>query len=140
MVSRHGTRLPGSKHIVKYSKVHEFRDEVISNFQNGRGRLCPEDLELLTDWKWDTNITEKYDEYLVDQGWDDLKLLGKSLQTAFPTLLPTTYSADEFFFQHTDTQRTEASYKAYVDGLFGENSHENITAPVIPLPDFLLRV
>lgn len=43
-------------------------------------------------------------------------------------------------FRHTDFQRTEASYKAFVEGLFGDESYINITINSPPKPDMLLMV
>lgn len=49
------------------------------------------------------------------------------------------YDQSKFQFRYTNTQRTEASYKAFVEGLFGENAHQHINVPA-PLPnDPLLR-
>jgi multiple inositol-polyphosphate phosphatase/2,3-bisphosphoglycerate 3-phosphatase len=53
--------------------------------------------------------------------------------------LPTTYTPDRFSFRHTDRQRTQATVRAFSDGLFGENAYRNIQFPVPPFPDRLLR-
>lgn len=51
------------------------------------------------------------------------------------------YDPEKFLFRYTNTQRTEASYKAFVEGLFGENAYQHIQVPA-PLQnnDTLLRV
>lgn len=43
-------------------------------------------------------------------------------QRAFQNLIETRYSQEKFKFGFTDTQRTEASYKAFIEGLFGPNA------------------
>lgn len=50
------------------------------------------------------------------------------------------YSPDKFLFRHTDFQRTQASYQAFVEGLFGDESYVNITINPPPKPDMLLMV
>lgn len=48
-----------------------------------------------------------------------MKFLGLDYQRTFQNLIDSHYSRDKFKFGYTDTQRTEASYKAFVEGLFG---------------------
>lgn len=85
-------------------------------------------------------MTAAYAEFLAVAGWNELKNIAIRYQRAFPTLLPSTYSRGKFFFQHTDTQRTQASFRAFADGLFGYNGYRNVFVEPIPQPDLLLRV
>lgn len=61
------------------------------------------------------------------------------MQRYFPTLLPRTYSPNQYRFQHTDRQRTQATVRAFADGLFGENMYRTVNMPTPPNPDHLLR-
>lgn len=56
-------------------------------------------------------------------------MLATRLQRSLPQLLPNEYDRDGFHFQHTSTQRTEASFRAFVEGLFGDGAHEHIDVP-----------
>lgn len=58
----------------------------------------------------------------------------------FPDLFAKNYSESTYLFRHSHEKRTEASYKAFVDGLFGKNSHEYIKLPPKPQKDLLLKV
>lgn len=142
LISRHGTRLPTPNHIPKMQKLTKFQSEILTNYANGNqpsvGALCEEDLELLQGWRWDNNITTDIGDYLTVQGWNDLKGMAEYYKGQYPSLVGE-YGADKFLFKHTNTQRTEASYKAFVDGLFGEGSHDRIPAPVVPAKETLLR-
>lgn len=69
-----------------------------------------------------------------------MKYLALNYQRIFPSVLENIYSPDKFLFQHTKRQRTEASYKAFVEGLFGENAYEHIKLPPIPEKETLLKV
>lgn len=40
---------------------------------------------------------------------------------------------------HTLTQRTEASFRAFTEGLFGENAYDKIKLPPIPEREILLK-
>lgn len=51
-----------------------------------------------------------------------MKYLGLDYQKTFQTLIEPRYSQEKFKFGYTSTQRTEASYKAFVEGLFGPNA------------------
>lgn len=66
--------------------------------------------------------------------------LGIRLQRSFPSILENIYDRNKFQFRYTNTQRTEASYKAFVEGLFGPNAHEHINVQPPPSNDTLLRV
>jgi len=102
--------------------------------------LCPEDLALITNWSLDKNVTESYAEFLAVAGWNELQKIAARYQKAFPTLLPATYSPESYFFRHSDTQRTQASFRAFADGLFGDDGHLQVTPGSIPERDLLLRV
>lgn len=144
LLSRHGTRLPSTSKIEKLEGLPTYQAEIIKNYANGNqpaaGALCAADLALLTNWRWDTNISSTMDEYLVQQGWNDLKGIAQHYKAQYPGLLGGSYSADKFLFRHTNTQRTQASYQGFVDGLFGDNAHKDIPAPNVPAQDTLLRV
>lgn len=56
----------------------------------------------------------------------------------FPELFPKHYDDKIYLFKHTNTQRTEASFKAFVDGLFGENAFEIINPDVLIFNDSLM--
>lgn len=112
----------------------------MKNRRKGKGTLCTDDFTLIRDWRLDANMTAAYAEFLAVAGWNELKNIAMRYQLAFPTLLPTTYSREKFLFQHTDTQRTQASFRAFADGLFGYNGYRLVSPEPIPQPDLLLRV
>lgn len=102
--------------------------------------MCDEDLEIIKNWKWNANITSDYASFLTTQGWTDMKYIALNYQRIFPNVLENIYSPEKFLFRHTKRQRTEASYKAFVEGLFGESANEHIKLPPIPEKDMLLTV
>lgn len=134
ILNRHGTRLPTANKIVNLQALPTHQAEIIANYANGGGPaiggLCPEDLALLAGWRWDTNITAEKDGHLTVQGWNDLKGIAQYYKAQFPSLFGA-YSKDKYHFLMTDSQRTEASYRGFVDGLFGEGEYLNIPRPVI---------
>lgn len=69
-----------------------------------------------------------------------MKQLGKDYKEAFPEFISNEYSAEKCLFCHTGLQRTEASFKAFVEGLFGSESYKNITLDPHTEPDPLLTV
>ncbi|KAJ6632676.1 Multiple inositol polyphosphate phosphatase 1 [Pseudolycoriella hygida] len=139
LLQRHGTRIANANQISKFPNIPPIQAKAISNHDNGKGTLCPEDLELIRKWKLDTNITENIAEYLTLAGWIELENIASRYQFAFPTLLPSTYDRSKYLFQHTDTQRTQASFRAFADGLFGYNGYLNVVTEPIPARDLLLR-
>lgn len=89
-------------------------------------QLCSDDLEQLKKWRFDQNLTADYANFLTVQGWNDMKYMAIDYQRSFQNLIETRYSKESFKFGFTDTQRTEASYKGFVEGLFGPNADEII--------------
>uniref|UniRef100_U5EX79 Multiple inositol polyphosphate phosphatase 1 n=1 Tax=Corethrella appendiculata TaxID=1370023 RepID=U5EX79_9DIPT len=144
LLARHGTRLPGANDIDNLRRLTNLRDDILENYRTRRtkpsqGALCDEDLELLQNWRWNNNVSVQYESYLTEQGWNDLKFLALHYRGLFPSVLQPIYDRSRFLFRHTNTERTEASYKAFVEGLFGDRAYENIQLPPIPPKDYLLR-
>ena len=97
------------------------RDGIIENLKrHDRDRhlnqLCNEDLENLKNWRLDNNLTSAYGNFLTVQGWNDMKYMAIDYQRTFQNVIETRYSKEKFRFGYTDTQRGEASYKAFVEG------------------------
>lgn len=65
--------------------------------------------------------------------------IARRYQQAFPTLLPSVYNPARFTFRHTDRQRTQATVRAFMDGIFGFNGHQQVFVEPVPSPDRLLR-
>jgi multiple inositol-polyphosphate phosphatase / 2,3-bisphosphoglycerate 3-phosphatase len=82
----------------------------------------------LKKWRFDNNLTASYANDLTVQGWNDLKYMAIDYQRTFQDLIESRYSREKFRFGFTDTQRTEASYKAFVEGLFGPGAEGTINA------------
>lgn len=73
-------------------------------------------------------------DFLTEQGWKDLKGIAEYYKSQFPSLFGE-YSPEKYFFRHTDTERTDESFKAFISGLF----EKRIPDPVVPSKDTLLR-
>uniref|UniRef100_A0A182N988 Multiple inositol polyphosphate phosphatase 1 n=1 Tax=Anopheles dirus TaxID=7168 RepID=A0A182N988_9DIPT len=145
LLSRHGTRLPGKSDIIELPKqLKMLQDAIMENYFTRRtipdnGRMCDEDLELLRNWRWDQNITEQYDSTLTVQGWEDLKYMGMRVKEKYWQVFGTGYQPTKFMFRHTTTQRTEASFKAFVEGLFGREEAQRVRPTPATEPDLLLK-
>lgn len=76
---------------------------------------------------------------LTISGWNEMQELGQRLQAAFPTLLPSTYSRDHYYFRSSNVQGPRHSLIAFANGLFGDNGHEKVYFEDAPEPDLFLR-
>lgn len=144
MLSRHGTKLPKAKELPSFQNLENLAKEVIRNYfdrktKPDKGPLCDQDLELLRDWRWQTNITSSESEFLTIQGYQDMQTNAKYYKNLFSELLTNIYTPEKFKFRYTNTERTNSSYHAFIDGLFGPGSNERISIPPPPNPDYLLR-
>jgi len=90
LLSRHGTRHPGSDTIDKISNLNEHKNNLTNN-----SNLCKEDFEAIKTWIF--NLTEKDGDKLNSQGVNDLLSLGLRLQNLYTDIFdqpynPITYS------------------------------------------------
>jgi len=90
LLSRHGTRNPGSASIEKISTLNEYKNNLTNN-----SSLCKEDFEAIKTWIF--NLTEKDGDKLNSQGVNDLSSLGSRLQSLYEDIFdqpynPITYS------------------------------------------------
>lgn len=140
LLSRHGTRLPSKTDLGKIFQHNELiHAGILRNYDAGRTSLCASDIEMIRNWRFDPNITLEREQYLTVAGWNELQGLAQRYQEAFPTVLTSTYSPNDYLFRTTYKQRTLASLRAFADGLFGFNGFEQVQFEPVPDPDFLLR-
>lgn len=140
MLSRHGTRLPNITELtIMFEHNERLQRDILRNYDSGRASLCASDVELIRNWKFDSNITFENEQHLTVTGWNEFQGLAERYQSAFPSILPSTYSRDDYFFRATDFQRTIASLHAFADGFFGFNGHQQVQIELFDGPDVLLR-
>ncbi|KAL1402333.1 hypothetical protein pipiens_006141 [Culex pipiens pipiens] len=139
LLARHGTRLHGAKYInFLPQSLNKLRDAILAN-NASRRMMCPDDLDLLRNWRWDSNMTTDYEGFLTESGWNELKNLATREKTRFGALFNGPYREDRFHFRYTNTQRTVASFWAFADGLFGDGAYVRVHAEGEPTRDTLLR-
>ncbi|XP_033215557.1 multiple inositol polyphosphate phosphatase 1 isoform X2 [Belonocnema kinseyi] len=141
VISRHGTRYPGSKVIPKMKTLLNLRQQIVFNHEERKmGHLCEEDLQNFKFWQLDEHVREDMADFLSPQGEADLKELALRLREGFPSLLKpndTSRMNSNYLFESTKTQRTEASMEAFIEGLFG--SKNAVTPKTAPQNDTLLH-
>ncbi|KAJ6648434.1 Multiple inositol polyphosphate phosphatase 1 [Pseudolycoriella hygida] len=140
LLGRHGARLPLDTEFPNiFGTITTIHRQIITNYNQGRTSLCASDFELLNNWQFNPNITLDIAGHLAHTGWNEVEALAQRYQAAFPSILSSTYSADHFTFRSTNFQRTEFSLRAFADGLFGVNAHEQVRFDDIPEPDIFMR-
>lgn len=143
MFIRHGTRYPVDEEFEEIPLAKEVHADFIINYREGRappqGALCPTDRTLLESWKWNESITIDIADFLTPQGFEDLRGIGETFKPLIQQITPLTYDPSRFEFRHTDTQRTNESFRGFFEGLFGRGSSVNQPSPPSFNPDMLLR-
>lgn len=132
LLSRHGTRYPDSDDIKEMQ-------ERLPNIQKAiveKEKLCKEDITNLKNWK--LTIDPTADETLAPAGDRELQEIAQRYKARFPSLLNASYSQEYYSVRYTSTQRTNASARNFVIGLFG-NSGKNIPLPWSSEDDALLK-
>lgn len=51
-------------------------------------------------------------------GWEELKFIAIRYQRSFPLIWESVYNPVKFSFRYSKSQRTEASFKAFVEGFY----------------------
>lgn len=140
LISRHGTRLPSIPVLTNILEHNErLHRDILRNYESGKTSLCASDIELIRNWRFDSNVTLEIEQYLTVAGWNELQELAQRYQSALPSVLLSTYSLNDYFFRTTLTQRTIASLRAFADGLFGFNGYQQVQFEEVDEPDLLLR-
>ncbi|XP_037028749.1 multiple inositol polyphosphate phosphatase 1-like [Bradysia coprophila] len=140
MSGRHGSRFPFEGDLPNLrSELPVLQRQILTNYNEGRTSLCASDFDLIRNWQFNPDITEENAEHLSPSGWNEMKEMAQRFQAAFPTVLPSTYSPNDYFFQNSNFERTRSSLNAFADGLFGDGGHEQVQFEDIPEPDLHLR-
>lgn len=134
MLTRHGTRFPKEDDISTLQLAKDLKKEVIANYDLVNDeKICYKDYLAIKNWEYD-EIIETKPAYLNEQGWKDMVGLAQRYRMRYPTLLGGNYSRENFYFRHTDTERTDSSCKAFIEGLFGKGANKYVvvekTVPV----------
>lgn len=138
ILSRHGTRNPGTKEMTQLkTELPNLREIIIKNHKEGRGELCEDDLDNLEEWEFRANVED--DKFLVKEGYKELKGLGERFQERFPELLTRPFINESYTFRYTDSQRTKASAIEFAKGVFGKKDAQNVWYQTPTTPDPLLR-
>ena len=136
LLSRHGTRLPSSSDLRRIFEYNEdLHRDILRNYDAGRTSLCASDIELIREWRFDPEITLEQEQHLAPAGWNELQGLAQRYQEAFPSILSSNYTPNDYFFRSTYKQRTRNSLNAFSDGLFGVNAHQQVVFEDVPDPD-----
>lgn len=139
MLGRHGTRLPNAVEVNNMLEHNErLHRDILANYDQGKTSLCASDIELLRNWSFDPDVTVANAQRLTFEGWNEMEGLAQRLQAAFPSILKSTYSPNDYFFRTTGTHRTQTSLHAFADGLFGFNGHLDVQFEEVPEQDLVL--
>lgn len=139
MIGRHGTRLPNANAINNMLAHSErLHSAILTNYNQGKTSLCASDIELLRNWNLNSDVIVGNAQLLTSEGWNEMEGLARRFQTAFPSILSSTYSPNDYFFRTTGTNRTQTSLNAFADGLFGFNRHMDVEFEEVPERDLVL--
>lgn len=137
--TRHAARLPGVNDIGRMQNIRTQVNNIIAAGNAGRGTLCQQDFNLISAWQFDPNITVAIEQYLTVAGWNEAMGIANRYQRAYPTLLQGSYNRNQFTFRNTNRQRTQATIRAFMDGLWGRDAYQQVFVEPVPEPDRLLR-
>lgn len=96
ILSRHGTRNPGTKEMEKMqSELPKLRDSILLNhYEGNKGSLCQDDLDNLKDWKFSANVDDN--KFLVREGQKEMLSLAHRYRSRFPSLLERPFNNESY--------------------------------------------
>lgn len=115
------------------------QDDIINNYNSGRTTLCRQDFDAIRDWNIEANFNLQNASLITEAGVLAMQNIARRFQQVFPDILTETYSPNRFHFRHTETDRTNASIRAFAAGLFGQTGAQNVVYEEVPDRDWLLR-
>ncbi|KAG4073781.1 hypothetical protein HA402_001005 [Bradysia odoriphaga] len=140
-LGRYASRFP---HPVLMDDMIEFaessiQDNIENNYNAGRTTLCRQDFEAIRNWTRGANFNQQNASLITEAGQLAMENIARRFQQVFPDILTETYSADRFHFRHTESDRTNASIRAFAAGLFGQAGAQNVVYEDVPERDWFLR-
>jgi hypothetical protein len=96
-------------------------------------------VELIRQWSPHPNISLDIAEINTVAGWTSTQNIASRYQHFFPAVLPNVYTRERYLFRHVSYQRSQASLRAFTDGLFGDGFWPNVTFEPVPLRDWFMR-
>jgi len=82
----------------------KIRDEIVNNYYSNsqnliiEDKLCAKDIELLKNWQFKLNIAaeqHEYDEFLSEQGWEEMRLLAKAIKKRYPYIFGNHFNSNK---------------------------------------------
>ncbi|CAH1401394.1 unnamed protein product [Nezara viridula] len=137
-IIRHGTRTPGNKVINKVKQIIstvKLSIDTKDTISFLKGLLWKSQAKK----EWSSLLSSDSEKFLTTEGENEMMLLAQRFQNRFPSLLPTMFSNNSYYFKYTDTQRTKESARRFTIGLFGEEGSDSVWFPKPPLHDPILR-
>ncbi|KAI4456539.1 multiple inositol polyphosphate phosphatase-related [Holotrichia oblita] len=134
-INKHGTNIPDYEVLQRMKGLDRIREDVVRNYNDQlfplRGRLCPEDYDLLSRWRLNESITYYQGKELTPEGKEELRMLARRFQNKYRDLLSVPYSETHYYFKYANVDKIYDSYQAYLEGLFNNNIF-NVHAVVDP--------
>ncbi|XP_058800467.1 multiple inositol polyphosphate phosphatase 1-like [Phymastichus coffea] len=131
MTARHGTRYPDTMTKARMLELEDFREQILTNHEQGRGQVCEQDLQRLRLWRRDPNFYEDRNGTLAFEGKKELHLLARRLKERFPEILNSD-DQNNYSFITTNNERATSSLVAFAASLLNVNEstinvkHEDI--------------
>lgn len=130
LLSRHGTRHPGSATINNISNLNEYKNNLTNN-----SSLCKEDFEAIKTWIF--NLTEKDGDKLNSQGINDLSSLGLRLQSLYEDIFDQPYNSITYSVLSSPKERSRDSAFYFLKSAFNVNVTD---VPLINSDDIKLNI
>ncbi|XP_042150653.1 multiple inositol polyphosphate phosphatase 1-like [Ixodes scapularis] len=122
---RHTTRYPNVKDMKKFEgRITELRDQMLEAERNNCSMLCQTHLRQLRAWrfKWST----KDENAVTLSGLRDTKLIATRYQKMFPSLLPKTFSENDYKILVTSKARTRDTASAFMSELLNKQEFKKV--------------
>ncbi|KAJ8732801.1 hypothetical protein PYW07_015400 [Mythimna separata] len=114
-IMRHGKKNPGTKFLQDIKGVLNFKDHIVSSYDNGNSSLCAQDVDNLREWEIATSFIDEPNE-ITNEGYQEMFRIGSRLKEALPEIF-NGLKDEEYSFRPTFGPRGEVSAQAFIEGL-----------------------
>nr|XP_032517365.1 multiple inositol polyphosphate phosphatase 1-like [Danaus plexippus plexippus] len=120
-MARDGARHPDKEDKNDMKDILDLKDDILDNYEDGRGDLCAQDIADLRAWTWNDKL-DRAVYHLTPEGYRELLGFGERFSVMFQSLLE---NLDVSLIRSTKEQRTIKNARSFIEGL------KNIKKPIV---------
>ncbi|XP_053607152.1 multiple inositol polyphosphate phosphatase 1-like isoform X2 [Plodia interpunctella] len=118
---RHGASNPTESEIPELKKLSDFKNNILNNYRSGNfrntnQRICASDVNLISQWEWNSRINSTFAGNLTSEGYMTTQQQAQSWKQRYPGLL--TDNPHDYLIKYVDDEISGSTFRAFTEGIF----------------------